>query len=66
MTEQSNELPAAIGNPATQALAGQGITTLDQAAKLSDADLRALHGVGPKAIRILREALAERDDKTKS
>lgn len=55
---QVGDLPKAIGRPATQALVNAGITTLAQVAALSDADLTALHGVGPKAIRILREATA--------
>lgn len=54
------DLPNAIGKPATRALANAGITTLDQVADLTDAQLRALHGVGPKAVRVLREALDAR------
>ncbi|PRY01927.1 helix-hairpin-helix protein [Allonocardiopsis opalescens] len=50
------DLPA-IGRPATSALYTAGITSLEQVAERSEAELRALHGVGPKAIRILREAL---------
>jgi hypothetical protein len=53
------DLPAAIGRPATRALAGARITTLHDVARLSDAELLALHGVGPKAVRILRESLRE-------
>ena len=53
------DLPA-IGRPANSALLAQGVTTLDQVAGLSEADLRALHGVGPKAVRLLREALSDR------
>ena len=51
-------LPKAIGGPATGALQAAGLTTFDavRAADL-DAVLR-LHGVGPKAVRILRELLA--------
>ncbi|WP_274910617.1 helix-hairpin-helix domain-containing protein [Streptomyces sp. WZ-12] len=52
------DLPKAIGGPATRALASAGISTLAQIAELTDAELLALHGVGPKAVRILREALA--------
>ena len=52
------DLPAAIGRPATRALAGAGIVTLSDVARVGDADLLALHGVGPRAVRILREALA--------
>lgn len=54
------DLPKAIGRPATQALANAGITTLEQVAELSDSELNALHGVGPKAVRIIREALEAR------
>ena len=51
------DLPKAIGRPATQALVSAGITTLAQVAELTDAELLAMHGVGPKAVRILGEAL---------
>ncbi|MFC0534060.1 helix-hairpin-helix domain-containing protein [Phytohabitans kaempferiae] len=54
---QVGDLPRAIGRPATQALVSAGITTLAQVAALSEAELSALHGVGPKAIRVLREAI---------
>ena len=53
------ELPRGIGQPATRALNGEGITSLEQAAAHTEAQLLALHGVGPKAIRVLREAFAE-------
>ncbi|MGW0653300.1 hypothetical protein ACWD4T_31680 [Streptomyces umbrinus] len=51
------DLPRAIGNPATRALANVGITTLAQVAEMSEAELLAMHGVGPKAVRLLGEAL---------
>lgn len=50
-------LPA-IGGPATRALVSAGMTDLDAVARHSQAELLALHGVGPKAVRILTEALA--------
>ena len=53
------DLPKAIGRPATQALVAAGITTLAQVAELTEAELRAMHGVGPKAIRVLKQALGE-------
>lgn len=59
LPERIGDLPA-IGRPANSALLEQGVTTLDAVAARSEAELLALHGVGPKAIRILREALAER------
>ncbi len=48
-----------IGRPATRALEQIGVTTLEQVADRSEADLLALHGVGPRAVRILHEALAD-------
>lgn len=56
------DLPTAIGRPATQALHLAGMTTLDQIARRTASDLLALHGVGPKAIRILNEELVRRGD----
>jgi hypothetical protein len=54
-----DELPR-IGAPATRALVAAGYTRLAQLHGVREADLLRLHGVGPKAIRILREALAAR------
>ena len=48
-----------IGAPATRALHHAGYTALRQLAGVPRADLAALHGVGPKSLRILQEALAE-------
>ena len=53
----SNELPR-IGAPATRALAAAGITRLSQLTEHRAADLLKLHAVGPRAITILRQALA--------
>ncbi|MEU8205921.1 helix-hairpin-helix domain-containing protein [Streptosporangium sp. NPDC049046] len=54
------DIPAGIGRPAGRALAAAGYTTLVQVAATTEKDLLRLHGVGPRAIRLLREALAER------
>ncbi len=54
------DLPVGIGRPATRALAQAGITTLEAVAQHSAKDLLALHGVGPKAIRVLTDSLGER------
>ncbi len=53
-------LPRSIGAPATRALRAQDVESLEQVATWSEADLRALHGVGPIAVDRLREALVER------
>lgn len=55
-----SDLPHGIGNPARRALGTIGITRLEQVAARSERELLALHGFGPKAPQILREALAER------
>ncbi|WP_413452603.1 helix-hairpin-helix domain-containing protein [Georgenia phoenicis] len=49
-----------IGRPATNALLERGVTSLEQVAAMSERELLALHGVGPRAVRLLREALAAR------
>jgi predicted flap endonuclease-1-like 5' DNA nuclease len=52
------DLPNEIGKTATRELSLNGITSLDQVARHSRQELLAIHGVGPKAIRILERALA--------
>jgi predicted flap endonuclease-1-like 5' DNA nuclease len=56
---QVGDLPP-VGRPANSALLLAGITTLDQVAACRRRELLAMHGIGPKAIRILEAALAER------
>jgi predicted flap endonuclease-1-like 5' DNA nuclease len=51
------ELPD-IGKVARRELGVHGMTTLAAVARKSEKELLAIHGVGPKAVRILREALA--------
>lgn len=52
-----------IGRPARSALEAIGVTTAAQLAEYSERELLALHGIGPKAIRLLREAgVRLRDD----
>lgn len=53
------DLPTEIGKPATRALLSAGIFTLDDVAARTQAALADLHGVGPKAVRILEQVLAE-------
>lgn len=54
---QESDLPKGIGRPAQRALAAAGYQRLDQLAQISEAELKRLHGVGPKAIDQLRNAL---------
>jgi hypothetical protein len=55
-----NEAPA-IGAPARRALTKAGLTTWDAVDAAPDADLLALHGFGPRALRILRQGAAGRE-----
>jgi hypothetical protein len=52
------DLPARIGAPARRALDAAGYTHLEQLAGITEAELAKLHGMGPKALGRLREALA--------
>lgn len=58
--DQGTPLPRSIAAPATRALREVGVTTLEQVAGFAEAELVAMHGVGPIAIARLREALAAR------
>lgn len=55
--EAPSDLPAGLSAPAQRALAGAGIHRLDQLARISEAELKNLHGIGPKALGQLRQAL---------
>lgn len=54
-----NDLPRAIGAPATRALIAAGYTELSQLANVPAGELKKLHGVGPRALRLLQEALEQ-------
>ena len=58
--KQASDLPAKMGAPAERALANAGIKNLKQVSKLTEAELKKLHGVGPHAIGKLKQALAEK------
>ena len=53
----STGLPAALPAPARRALESAGYSHLEQLSQVNEADLKRLHGVGPKAIRVVRAAL---------
>ncbi|GHH58606.1 helix-hairpin-helix domain-containing protein [Lentzea cavernae] len=52
------EFPRTIGKVAARELAAHGYTTFDSLTAVSAKELLKIHGVGPKAIRILGEELA--------
>lgn len=49
-----------IGAPAIRALEAAGYSRLEQLTKVTEAELSQLHGMGPKALGILRETLKEK------
>jgi hypothetical protein len=53
-------LPRSIGAPATRALNAAGYSTLEQLDGVPATELERLHGIGPRALRLLEEALRER------
>lgn len=63
MTKKQNnaaesDLPDKLASPARRALSGAGYVRLEQLTKISEAELAQLHGIGPNAIKQLRDALA--------
>ena len=59
MTPPDAGLPGNIGAPAARALTAVGYTRLSQPANVPASELKKLHGVGPKALRLLQQALQE-------
>jgi hypothetical protein len=60
MTQPTHGFPPGVSRPALRALAGAGYTSLEQLAGATEGELLRLHGMGPHAIRIIREALQAR------
>ncbi|MDX2162070.1 MAG: DNA-binding protein [bacterium] len=64
MSQRSDSTPESdlpnIGRPARAALHAAGYYTLEQLAHLTEKQVLGLHGVGPKAIRILKAVMAEK------
>jgi hypothetical protein len=56
--ERQTSLPD-LAAPARRALAGAGIASLEDLAKITRRDLERLHGMGPNAIAKLQKAMDE-------
>lgn len=54
-----HEIPTNIGKPVLRALEHANMNFLEPLTSVSKNELLKLHGVGPKAVRILSDALAE-------
>jgi len=59
MNQNTTDLPK-LSQPALRALAGAGIMHLEQLTGYGESDIRQLHGMGPRALEMVREALAAR------
>jgi DNA repair protein RadC len=57
MTQQESDLPIELAKPAQRALSEAGYLRLEQLTKVSETELKQLHGIGPNAIKKLRRAL---------
>ena len=60
MTQQESDLPTELARPAQRALSEAGYLRLEQLTKVSETELKQLHGIGPNAIKRLRHALEAR------
>lgn len=65
MVEESNksqltDIPHNIGKPARRVLTNAGYNHLEQLSKISESEILKLHGMGPKALEIIRRALEEK------
>ena len=49
-----------LAAPARRALASAGVSSLDQLAKFSEAEIEQWHGIGPNALLNLRKALEQK------
>jgi hypothetical protein len=58
-TAKDQPFPRGVSKPAQRALASAGYTRLDQLTRARESDLAALHGMGPKALNLLKEALKQ-------
>jgi hypothetical protein len=59
VAKEPSPWPAGVAKPAQRALAGAGYDSLESLHGASESRLADLHGMGPKALTILREALAK-------
>jgi predicted flap endonuclease-1-like 5' DNA nuclease len=50
--------PPGVSGPALRALSAAGVRSVADLARWTEAELAALHGMGPRALGVLRDALA--------
>jgi DNA-directed RNA polymerase alpha subunit len=49
-----------MGQPARRALNEAGFKSLEELTRITEKEVQALHGMGPKALSALRDSLAEK------
>jgi hypothetical protein len=59
MGTEGTELPK-LAAPARRALTGAGYTRLEHLTEVTESEVATLHGMGPNAMEVLRNALQER------
>jgi hypothetical protein len=59
MGTEATDLPK-LAAPARRALTGAGYTRLEDLTKVKESEVMRLHGMGPNAMAVLRDALKER------
>ena len=59
-SEKTSEFVGLTSRPAVSALEAAGYSRLDDLTQVTEKELLALHGMGPKAIRMLNAELAKR------
>ena len=55
--QSANDFDFVPGAPARRALANAGYTRLEQFTKITEAELLKLHGMGPRAMAVIKEAM---------
>ncbi|HEX6041593.1 hypothetical protein [Longimicrobium sp.] len=56
-SERKGDWPKGVGAPAIRALNAAGYTELRQLAGIPASDLEKLHGMGPRALGVIQDAL---------
>jgi hypothetical protein len=59
MGTEATDLPK-LAAPARRALTGAGYTRLEDLTEVKESEVMRLHGMGPNAMAVLRDALKER------
>jgi hypothetical protein len=58
--ELQGGFPGGLSAPARRAISQAGFTKLDQLSEISEEDFRKMHGIGPKAVNLLLQAMQEK------